>query len=220
MIDLKLLEYLEGFVSEKRKQKFLEVLSQRTNFITVAVEDVYQMHNTSAVVRSCESFGVQQAHLIEGRYGKRLDEEIAMGAQKWVDIHRYKNSKQAIDSLRTQGYKIIATSPHAESSLLHNFRLDGKIALFFGTETKGLSDEVLSNADAFLKIPMVGFTESLNISVSAAILLQHLTTDLRNSDFEWKLAPEEVMEKRLDWAKKSIKSIDDILLRYQKDNGL
>ncbi|MEP2060056.1 MAG: RNA methyltransferase [Maribacter litoralis] len=218
MIDMELLNYLEGFISENRKERFTEILSQRTNYITVAVEDVYQMHNTSAVVRSCESFGVQTAHLIEGKYGKRLDEEIAMGAQKWVDIERYQNSETAIDTLRNNGYKIVATSPHADSSLLQDFKLDGKTALFFGTEKKGLSEYVLDNSDAFLKIPMVGFTESLNISVSAAIILQQLTTQLKTSNIDWKLTETEMLERRLDWTKKSIKSIDDILERYKSDN--
>ncbi|MEH6771456.1 RNA methyltransferase [Maribacter arcticus] len=218
MIDEKLLAYLEEFISEKRMRRFNDILSHRTNYITVAVEDVFQMHNTSAVIRSCESFGLQQAHLIEGKYGQRLDEEIAMGAQKWVDIKRYKNSKEVVDVLRNKGYKIVATSPHADSSLLQDYELDGKMALFFGTENKGLSDYVLENSDAFLKIPMVGFTESLNISVSAAIILQHLTAKLKSSNFDWKLTPSEMMEKRLDWTKKSIKSIDDILIRYHADN--
>ena len=218
MIDEKLLKYLEEFISEKRMKRFNAILSHRTNFITVAVEDVFQMHNTSAVIRSCESFGIQQAHLIEGKYGQRLDEEIAMGAQKWVDVKRYRNSKEVVDVLRDKGYKIIATSPHADSSLLQDYELDGKMALFFGTENKGLSDYVLKNSDASLKIPMVGFTESLNISVSAAIILQHLTTKLKSSDFDWKLTPNEMMEKRLDWTKKSIKSIEDILERYHADN--
>ena len=218
MIDEKLLAYLEEFISEKRMRRFNDILSHRTNFITVAVEDVFQMHNTSAVIRSCESFGIQQAHLIEGKYGQRLDGEIAMGAQKWVDVKRYKNSKEVVDVLRNKGYKIVATSPHADSSLLQDYELDGKMALFFGTENKGLSDYVLNNSDTSLKIPMVGFTESLNISVSAAIILQHLTTKLKSSDFDWKLTPAEMMEKRLDWTKKSIKSIDDILIRYHADN--
>ncbi len=218
MTDLKLLHYLEEFVSEKRKQRFQDVLSQRTNFITVAVEDVYQMHNTSAVIRSCESFGIQQAHLIEGRYGKRLDKEIAMGAQKWVDIHRYTHSIEAIEALKNKGYKIVATSPHATGSSLQDFKPHNRIALFFGTETKGLSDMVLDSADLLLRIPTVGFTESLNISVSAAIILQHLTTNLRASTFDWRLTEEEMLEKRLDWAKKSIKSIDDIMARYYESN--
>lgn len=218
MIDLKLLAYLEEFISENRKQRFVEILAERTNYLTVAVEDVFQMHNTSAVVRSCESFGVQTAHLIEDRNGQHLDEEIAMGAQKWVDIKRYQNSKQVIDSLREKGYKIVATSPHADSSLLQDFKLESKTALFFGTEKNGLSDYVLENADAYLKIPMVGFTESLNISVSAAIILQHLTTQLKASDADWKLTEEQMFETRLDWTKKSIKSINDILERYKSDN--
>jgi tRNA (guanosine-2'-O-)-methyltransferase len=137
---------------------------------------------------------------------------------KWVDIKRYKNSKEVIDELRNKGYKIVATSPHADSSLLQDYELDGKIALFFGTENKGLSDYVLENSDASLKIPMVGFTESLNISVSAAIILQHLTAKLKSSNFDWKLTPEEMEERRLDWTKKSIKSIDEILNRYHADN--
>ncbi|APA62907.1 TrmH family RNA methyltransferase [Maribacter sp. 1_2014MBL_MicDiv] len=218
MIDMELLNYLEEFISENRKERFTEILRQRTNYITVAVEDVYQMHNTSAVVRSCESFGVQTAHLIEGKYGKRLDEEIAMGAQKWVDIKRYQNSKEAIDTLKNKGYKIVATSPHADSSLLQDFKLNGKTALFFGTEKNGLSDYVLENSDASLKIPMVGFTESLNISVSAAIILQHVTTQLKSSNIDWQLTEDELWERRLDWTKKSIKSIDEILKRYKSDN--
>ncbi|HDZ06334.1 TrmH family RNA methyltransferase [Maribacter sp.] len=217
-MDMKLLAYLEEIISEKRKERFTEILNERTDYITVAVEDVFQMHNTSAVVRSCESFGVQTAHLIEGKYGQRLDEEIAMGAQKWVDIKRYKDSKAVIDTLRGQGYKIVATSPHANSSLLQDFEIDSKTALFFGTENKGLSDYVLENADAYLKIPMVGFTESLNISVSAAIILQHLTSKLKASDIDWRLTEEERLERRLDWTKKSIKSINDILARYNSDN--
>ena len=218
MVSEQLLEYLEGFLSEERKQRFLDILQERTNFITVAVEDVYQMHNTSAVVRSCEAFGVQQVHLIEGRYGKRLDEEIAMGAQKWVDVRRYQNSERVLETLRSKGYQIVATTPHDDGLLLQDFTLTKKTALFFGTENNGLSDYVLSNADAYLTIPTVGFTESLNISVSAAIILQQLTARLKRSTFDWKLSPEEIIEKRLDWSKKSIKSIDDILQRYEKEN--
>ncbi|MDC6406028.1 MULTISPECIES: TrmH family RNA methyltransferase [Maribacter] len=216
MGDKELLHYLEGFISVERKQRFLSILKNRTNFISVAIEDVYQMHNTSAVIRSCESFGVQKAHLIEGRFGKRLDKKIAMGAQQWVDIHRYTSVTEAISVLREQGYKIVATSPHADSSLLTDFKLEAPIALFFGTEKEGLSQEVMEKADMFLKVPMVGFTESLNISVSAAIILQDLTAKLRQSDLPWQLTDAEILEKRLDWTKKSIRSIEDILNRFYR----
>ncbi|WP_405246243.1 TrmH family RNA methyltransferase [Cellulophaga sp. Asnod2-G02] len=217
MIDLKLLNYLEEFISEERKERFLQILEERTYKITVAIEDVFQMHNTSAVVRSCDIFGIQSAHLIERKYGDQLDEQIAMGAQKWVDIHRYESTSMCIDALKKEGYKIIATTPHNDSCLLDDFEFDGKIALFFGTEKKGLSDEVLEKADGFLKIPMVGFTESLNISVSAAIILQSLTTKLKKERNDWQLSDDEKILKQIDWAKKSIKSIDGVLSRYSED---
>lgn len=217
MVDLQLLEYLEGFISEERKDRFLAILQERTKYITVAIEDVFQLHNTSAVIRSCEIFGIQEAHVIEGRFGKRLDKNIAMGAEKWVDVHRHENTRNCISTLRSQGYKIIATTPHEETCLLNDFRIEGKTALVFGTEKEGLSDEALQEADGFLKIPMAGFTESFNISVSAAIILQNLTEKLKKTDFNWQLSEAEKLAKRLDWTKKSIKSIDAILARYEID---
>ncbi len=214
MIDVQLLEYLEDFISEERKQRFLEVLEDRTKFITVAIEDVFQMHNTSAVIRSCEIFGIQEAHVVEKRFGHTLDKEIAMGAEKWVDVYRYKNTESCISNLREKGYKIIATTPHIDNCLLNDFQVNEKIALFFGTEKEGLSEKVLEQADSFLKIPMVGFTESFNISVSAAIILQNLTSKLKKTDLDWSLTKSEKLAKQLDWTKKSIKSIDAILTRY------
>tara|TARA_R110000764_G_scaffold141675_1_gene229773 strand:+ start:835 stop:1491 length:657 start_codon:yes stop_codon:yes gene_type:complete len=214
MVDLKLLDYLEGFITPERKARFLDILEDRTNYITVAIEDVYQMHNTSAVVRSCDVFGVQQAHLIESKFGKRLDKDIAMGAQQWVDIKRYNTTTDCIDTLREQGYKIVATTPHGNNCSLTDFKLESKTALFFGTERDGLSEEVLEKADSFLKIPMVGFTESLNISVSAAIILHTLTSQLRKESINWRLTEEEKLEKRLDWTKKSVRSLNDVLARF------
>ncbi len=220
MIDLDYLNFLENILTDNRKEKFLKVLENRTKHFTVAVEDVFQMHNTSAVMRSCEIFGVQELQVIEQRYGKSIDKEIAMGAQKWVDIHRYDTVSNCIDSLKNQGYQIIATTPHENDCLLENFDISKPSALFFGTERDGLSEDVLKQADGFLKIPMVGFTESLNISVSAAIILQDLTNRLRRSDINWQLTEEEILEKRLDWARSSIKDIKRIEARYLEENSL
>lgn len=214
MNDGLLLEYLEGFITEKRKNRFIEILEERTNFLTVAIEDVYQLHNTSAVIRSCDVFGIQEVHVIENRFGKRLDKNIAMGAQQWVDVHRYNTTTHCIDNLKANGYKVMATSPHNESCLLNDFEIKGKTAFLFGTEREGLSEEALVQCDGSLKIPMLGFTESLNISVSAAILLQHFANELRKTDFKWQLTESEKLGKRLDWTKKSIKSIDEILQRF------
>jgi tRNA (guanosine-2'-O-)-methyltransferase len=219
MIDKYLIEHLEGFLTERRKGLFTKVLAQRTRHFTVAVEDVYQLHNTSAVLRSCDVFGLQDVHVVEAQLGKKMDREIAMGAQKWVDIQRYSNTQTCIDTLKKQGYRIIATTPHKDSQYLHEFDVTQKAAFFFGKETEGLSEEVLEQADEFLKIPMVGFTESLNISVSAAITIQYVTNLLRNSDINWKLTEQEILEKRFDWCKKTIKNIDDIITRYEKERS-
>ncbi len=219
MYDPALLDYLESFLTPERKARFIDVLSRRTNFLTVAVEDVFQLHNTSAVMRSCEVFGVQQLHVVEQRYGRKIDKEIAMGAQKWVDIIRYDPVGDCIDALKSKGYRIIATTPHQDDTLLSDFDLSTPAALFFGTENNGLSEEVISRADGFLKIPMAGFTESLNISVSAAIILQDLTTRLRKSDVDWGLSQMEMLEIRTHWARHSIKDIERIEQRWRTQNA-
>ena len=214
MTDLKLLEYLEGYLTESRKEKFFKVLSQRTKHFTVATEDVFQLHNTSAVIRSCDVFGIQEVNIIEERNSKRIDREIAMGAQKWVDLNRYGSVKDCMADLKLNGYQIVATTPHTNECELHDFDVTKKSCFFFGRETEGLSEDVLNAADCFLKIPMVGFTESLNISVSAAIILEHVTTKLRKTNVNWQLTEEEMFEKRLDWIKKTIRSYDEIVQRF------
>ena len=215
MVDLDLLEYLETFVTEERKKRFAEVLKNRTKYLTVAAEDVFQMHNASAIVRSCDVFGIQQLHLIEARFGQRIDKNIAMGAQQWVDVNSYDSSEACIQNLRNQNYKIAATVPSGNSVNLEDFQIREKTALFFGTEKEGLSSTVLEAADFLVQIPMVGFSESLNVSVSAAIILQKLSTELRKGDLPWQLTETEVLEKRFDWAKKSIKNSDQIIERYR-----
>jgi tRNA (guanosine-2'-O-)-methyltransferase len=218
MNNLELLKHLESFLTENRKQRFDAVLPQRTKHFTVATEDVYQLHNTSAVMRSCDVFGIQEVHIVEEVNSKRIDGEIAMGAQKWVDLNRYQNVKSCIRDLKAKGYQIVATTPHATDCELIDFDSSKKSCFFFGRETEGLSQQVMDNADCFLKIPMVGFTESLNISVSAAIILQHVTSKLRKSDINWKLTDEEILEKRFDWIKKTIKNYDAIVELYTSKN--
>jgi tRNA (guanosine-2'-O-)-methyltransferase len=218
--ELDYLAYLEGFLTENRKEKFLKILEQRTNHFTIALEDVYQLHNTSAVMRSCEVFGIQNLHVVEEKYGKKIDKEIAMGAQKWVDVNRYNSNTECLKTLKEKGYQIIATTPHNDSCLLHEFDITKRSALFFGTERGGLSEEVMEEADGFLKIPMVGFTESLNISVSAAIVIQDITSRLRQSDVDWKLTEDEILSRRLAWAKNSIRDIKRIEQRYMEMNNI
>jgi len=217
MIDTALLEHLESFLTSARIEKFKSVLSQRTKHFCVATEDVFQLHNTSAVMRTCDVFGVQDVHIIEEQNAKQIDNEIAMGAQKWVDLHRYNSVKDAIKTLKTEGYHIVATTPHENDATLQDFEVSKKACFFFGRETEGLSNEVIAEADSFLKIPMYGFTESLNISVSAAIILQEVTSKLKRSDVNWQLTEAEQLEKRLDWCKKTIKSHEQIIERFYQE---
>jgi tRNA (guanosine-2'-O-)-methyltransferase len=218
--ELEYLAYLEEFITENRKNKFLKVLGKRTNHFTVAVEDVFQLHNTSAVMRSCEVFGIQNLHVIEEKFGKSIDKEIAMGAQKWVDVNRYDSNVSCVKSLKEKGYQIIATTPHENDCLLDDFDITKPSAIFFGTERDGLSDEIMKEADGFMKIPMAGFTESLNISVSAAIIIQSIMSRLHKSDLDWHLSEEEIITLRLAWTKNSIKDIKRIEQRYKEINNL
>jgi tRNA (guanosine-2'-O-)-methyltransferase len=213
-LDIELLAHLQTFLTERRKNLFQEVLSMRTRHFTVVTEDVYQLHNTSAVMRSCDVFGIQDLHVVEERLGKRIDKEIAMGAQKWVDVYRYSSVNDCLIALKNNDYQIIATTPHHDATLLQEFDVTKKSAFFFGTESDGLSDRVMEAADGFLKIPMYGFTESLNISVSAAIILQRVVTKLKQTNIDWGLSEAEKLELEMDWTKKTIKSSEEIIQRY------
>lgn len=175
--------YLEGFVVEKRLERFSQVLDQRLSHLHIVLEDLYQGHNASAVLRSCDGFGVQHVHFIENKNKLRINDDIAMGSSKWLSIHRYNgegnNTLTALQELKAKGFKIVATSPHQNDTTLDKLAVDQKIALVFGTEMLGISQDVIAEADAFVKLPMLGFTESFNISVCAALCLYELTRRIR-----------------------------------------
>lgn len=222
-MDLDLVKYLETFVTEKRKALFKKVLSQRTKHFTVVLEDLYQKHNWSAVMRSCDVFGVQDIYTIENIYNAYISNGVGKGGQKWIDFHRFKkkrnNTQDCIDDLKAQGYQIIATTPHNDSTLVHDFDVSKKTAFVFGAEKEGVSDTIMEQADGYLKIPMVGFTESLNISVAAAIILQNTTDRLRLSDTKWELSEAEQEEIYGRWVESSIGSAQQIKERYLKEKS-
>lgn len=222
MIDTQFLDYLEGFVSDKRKQTFRDVLENRIRHFTVVLEDIFQPHNSSAVIRSCDIFGVQDVHIIQNKYSSRVSRHVAKGSQKWLSIKKYQeddnNIQNCLDTLRNNGYQIIATTPHNDSCLLHEFDVTKKSAFVFGVEKQGVSEYTMSQADGYLKIPMVGFTESLNISVAAAIILQDITTKLRATELDWQLSNLEKEQLYFEWIQKSIKSIKKITEHYHAKN--
>lgn len=222
MANKDLRKYLEGYLTERRKALFKTVLAERTRHFTVVLEDIYQAHNSSAVVRTCDIFGVQDLYTVENNYINKVSRHVAKGSQKWLDFHRFKedgdNIENCFKDLRSKGYQIVGTTPHTDT-VLSDFDVTKKTAFVFGVEKEGISDYVKENADGFLKIPMVGFTESLNISVAAAIILQDVTTKLKKTAIDWQLSEEEKETIYADWVEKTIKNVDKIKEHYLNKNN-
>lgn len=215
-----LINYLSSFISEERFLLFKQILSLRTRYITVVLEDIFQSQNASAVLRTCDCFGIQDVHIVENRNKFNENITVTRGSTKWIDLFQYNqqanNTQFALQSLKEKGYKIVATSPHIDGVELAEYDLDlGRTAIVFGNEKKGVSEIVKQNADYFLKIPMCGFTESLNISVSVAIILHYLTNKMKEGIIDWKLNDIEQETLMLEWLKKSIKSGDLLTKKFQ-----
>jgi tRNA (guanosine-2'-O-)-methyltransferase len=216
-----LISYLTQFISERRKQRFDEVISHRTDHLRIVLENLYQAHNASAVLRSCDCFGVQNVHFIENKNNMKISADVAMGSSNWLTIHRHKdaenNTRNTLLGLKTQGYKIVATTPHKNDYTIDTLPVNDKIALVFGTEIDGITPEVFELADDFVKIPMYGFTESFNISVCAALCMYELTTRIRKNVKDYLLSEEERTDVYLEWLKTSIDSSDGLIGKYLEE---
>ena len=204
-----LIDHFLKCITDERKALFEEYIQKRTTYLTLVLENIYQPLNASAVLRSCDCFGIQDIHVIENYNEFKPDREVAMGASNWLTVNRYdkneNNTHDCIQSLKNKGYRIVATSPHNSQTDLINFDLSkGKTALFFGTEVEGLSDVVLENADEHLHIPMYGFTESFNLSVSAAICLYEMRIKMEKENIKWHMTEDEKNQVLLDWLRYSI----------------
>lgn len=214
-----LIQHLSALVTPERFALFNRVVQDRTKYFSVLLEDIFQPHNASAVLRSCDCFGVQDVHIVENDNEYTINPDVALGSSNWIDLHKYNenenNTLEAINSLKDKGFRIIATTPHSDDVNLENFDISkGKFVLMFGSEQPGLSDIAMKNADEFLKIPMYGFTESFNISVSAALCLHHLSLKLRQSEVNFKLNEDEKDEMILQWLKHTVKKSDLIISEY------
>jgi len=219
--NLKLLNYLLSFATENKRNLISSRLSERTRHLTLVLEDIYHSQNANAVVRTADCFGIQDIHVIEGRNAYDLNPRVVKGALKWIDLHRYahhqNNTEACINRLKTKGFVIVATSPHGDSVPLEELPIDRPIALMFGSEKNGLSKNALEMADINMHIPMYGFTESLNISVSAAISVHNLTHRLRESDVAWQLTDEERTELHFHWIRTVLKDPDGLEKRFMAD---
>jgi tRNA (guanosine-2'-O-)-methyltransferase len=217
-------EYLYGcfqsLLTPHKAQLFERVASERTRYVTVVLEDLFQEHNASAVIRTCECFGIQDLYAIEDKNKYTLQRKVARGAGQWIDLHRFtergKASEQALHHLKSRGYTIVATSPHSDAHAPESLPLEGPIALCFGTERLGLSTIMLEQADYHVKIPMYGFTESFNLSVSVALLLQNLKSRLNNSDTDWRLSHEDQLALKIEWSKRMLNGGEMLEKQFSK----
>lgn len=203
---VKEIEFLAPFITDERKQKVDEVLSQRTRKITVVLEDIYQSQNASAVLRTCDSYGIQDVHIIENRNEYRINPLVTIGCDKWLTINRYNEGpsriKTCVDRLKKDGYKLVATTLNNYDCSLFDLPLDEKLAFVFGNEKEGISEEIEAASDIRMYIPMFGFSQSFNISVSAAITLSYVMKELREKDKSWMLPAGEINELKLEWYRK------------------
>lgn len=205
-----LIDYFGAYVSNHKKALIDHVLDQRTRYITVVVEDIYQSQNASAVLRTCECLGIQDFHVIENLTTYEINKRVVMGSSKWVDVIRHRrkgtnNTLACYRQLRENGYRIVATVPSADAVPLDELAIDQKLAIVLGNELHGLSKEAIAEADLKSCIPLHGFTESFNISVTAAIYLHTLMDKLRDSELDWSLTKGERTDLKLEWFRKTVK---------------
>jgi tRNA (guanosine-2'-O-)-methyltransferase len=206
-----LTDFLGQYITDNRKGNIDKVLDQRTRYLTLVLEDIYQSQNASAVVRTCECMGIQDLHIVETKSKYSVNKKVLMGSNKWMNLVRYKDKETGKSNiaacyakLKSEGYRVIATHPSAGISI-DDVSIDSKIAVVMGNELKGITKFALENADELVRIPMFGFTESMNISVSAALCVRSLVSRIRNSEIDWKLGEDEKDTLRLDWYRKSLK---------------
>ena len=213
--------FLSRFVSDHKKGRIEEVLDARTRFLTVVLENIYQSQNASTVLRTCECLGIQDVHIIENRNPFQINRDVVKGASKWINLYRYdkkESTRLCFESLHALGYEIIGAAPEQDYESLTDFEPDGKIALVFGTELEGLSEYAIKNVDKILRIPMFGFTESLNLSVSAAISMQTLIRKIKEDDNIWTLNEVEKNELRTDWYQSSIRMGEELYKEFMRLN--
>lgn len=215
------LDYMTRFITDERRDVLQRTVAQRTHYMRILTENMFHPQNASAIMRHCEAFGIQQIHTVEDRCKFDPSVNIVRGTQKWVDVEHHETTTEALRALKSEGYRIVATTPHRCSATPETFDVTkGKFALVFGTEHAGISDEVIAAADDFLMIPMCGMVESLNVSASAAILIYMLSERIRQSVDGWQLSDAEQLKLLTRWTMSSVRDYEGILRRAVQSGDL
>lgn len=219
MKDQQIFEYLQQFLTDERLQKINHFAPESSDFVLPVIEDVYQFRNAAAIVRSVEACGFHKIVAMESQHKFNPNLQVTKGAETWVEVERLPHSLESIAMIKNRGYKIVAVSPENNATLLPDFQITEPVALVFGTEAEGVTDEILDFADETLAIPMYGFTRSFNVSVAAAICVYELKQKLMRSNLDYKLSEEKLWKMKVRWVVNSIKSGEQILAKYLKDNS-
>ncbi len=207
-------DYLQQFLTDERLSKIEHFSKESSDFVLPVMEDVYQFRNAAAIVRSVEACGFHHVVALEEENVFNPNLKVTKGAETWVQVEKMPNNLDSLKEIKSRGYRILAVSPEKNATMLPDYEVKEPIALVFGTELEGVSDEILDFADETLAIPMFGFTKSFNVSVAAAICMYELKQKLIKSGIEYKLSDEKLLELKIRWAKNSIKSSEQILERF------
>jgi len=220
----KIFQHLSQFVSDHKKAFVEKVLSQRTRYLTVVLENIYQSQNSSAAIRTCECMGLQDIHIVEDTARYHLNIRVLKGSYKWLNLERYRdrkvnNTEACFRNLRNNGYKILVADPAENGISIDDLDVSAsKMALVFGNELHGASEYSLQHGDARIRIPMFGFTESLNVSVSVAICIKTILGKLRYSATPIGLTAEEKDVIKLAWYRKMVKRSDVVEREFLRTN--
>ena len=211
---------LSDVINDDRVTLLHEILEQRTRYVSIVLDDIYQPQNASAIMRTCECLGVQDLHIIEDRNDYTINRDVVKGSSKWITLKRYKNSnsrEDCLQHLKQHDYKIVAMTLSEDSMPLEQLPVEDKIAICFGCEETGLSETIEKHADYKVQIPIHGFTQSYNVSVSAGISLYFLINKIKNSGQNWQLDKKEKESLLMDWLSKSTPTGKILLDKYQAD---
>jgi tRNA (guanosine-2'-O-)-methyltransferase len=211
IIKEKLWEYLCSYLTENKKTKIEQISANRSNYLTIALEDINEPKDASAVIRTCECFGIQEINIIENQNRYKINPDVTMGSSKWTNINHFKkseqnNSKICLQNLRVKGYKIVGMVNNEIGTPIEKIPLDKKYAFVFADEGKDLSEYVVDNSDFTARVSTYGFTGSFNLSAYVAVVIHNFTTRLNQSQIGWKLNNEEILDLKIKWVKKVLKS--------------
>ena len=207
-------DYLKQFLTDERLSKIEHFSQESSDFVLPVMEDVYQFRNAAAIVRSVEACGFHHVVALEEENVFNPNLKVTKGAETWVKVEKMPNNLDSLKEIKNRGYKILAVSPENNATMLPDYEVNEPIALVFGTELEGVSDEILDFADETLAIPMYGFTKSFNVSVAAAICMYELKQKLMKSGIDYKLSEEKLLEMKIRWTVNSIRSGEELLERF------